>query len=206
MANLPLYAMNPGVGSRWAKFPEDLHVIDWTLVDDHLVDHPEVGGKIWFRKGRTGKGCDYAKRNSTVDGKRKAIRLHRVVWEIANGPIPDGMEIDHINRNGLDNRLDNLRLATRQQQNKNKSKRKNSPHPAIGIRKRTKYGWYVRTNECHIGKFDTIEKAAFAYDVAVSHFFGEFAALNNMSNNLTQSEKQQIEREVLERIAAYNHA
>lgn len=43
-------------------------------------------------------------------GKRKLA--HRVVWEAFNGEIPEGMEIDHINTNRGDNRLENLRLVT----------------------------------------------------------------------------------------------
>ncbi|WP_436868476.1 HNH endonuclease signature motif containing protein, partial [Enterobacter hormaechei] len=38
-----------------------------------------------------------------------------MIWEMHNGPIPQNMEIDHINRIKLDNRLENLRLATRRQ-------------------------------------------------------------------------------------------
>lgn len=45
---------------------------------------------------------------------------HRRVWELANGPIPEGMTVDHINRDGLDNRLENLRLATQTQQIRNR--------------------------------------------------------------------------------------
>jgi hypothetical protein len=38
---------------------------------------------------------------------------HRLVWELYHGPIPDGMHIDHINHIRDDNRLCNLRLASR---------------------------------------------------------------------------------------------
>lgn len=37
---------------------------------------------------------------------------HRVVWETFNGPIPEGMVVDHINAKKTDNRLSNLRVAT----------------------------------------------------------------------------------------------
>src|SRR5690349_10851340 len=37
---------------------------------------------------------------------------HVVVWESANGPVPDGFEIHHRNENKIDNRLDNLRLVS----------------------------------------------------------------------------------------------
>lgn len=41
--------------------------------------------------------------------------VHRLVWEEANGPIPEGMVIDHINQDKLDNSLDNLRCITPKQ-------------------------------------------------------------------------------------------
>ena len=52
-----------------------------------------------------------------VDGKRKRHHIH--VWEEANGPVPRGREIDHINGDRTDNRLENLRLVTRQDNMKN---------------------------------------------------------------------------------------
>lgn len=50
--------------------------------------------------------------NLCRDGKPKKFRIHRLVWEAFVGPIPEGMEIDHINTIRDDNRLDNLRVAT----------------------------------------------------------------------------------------------
>lgn len=48
----------------------------------------------------------------SIDGGR-AMRAHQVVWIAANGPIPDGLEINHRNGIKTDNRLANLELVTR---------------------------------------------------------------------------------------------
>ena len=47
-----------------------------------------------------------------IGGKRKLVAVHRELWEEANGPIPDGFVVDHIDRNRLNNSLDNLRLLS----------------------------------------------------------------------------------------------
>lgn len=49
------------------------------------------------------------------DGKYKTVYVHRVVYEVFNGPIPNGYEIDHINGNRADCSLTNLRLCTHQE-------------------------------------------------------------------------------------------
>jgi hypothetical protein len=46
-----------------------------------------------------------------LDGLRKQIKLHRLIWIAHNGLPPLNSQIDHINRNKLDNRIENLRLA-----------------------------------------------------------------------------------------------
>lgn len=56
-------------------------------------------------------------------GKRYLV--HHYVWELHNGPIPDGALLDHINRDKLDNRIENLRLVTPSQNNANTDKGNN---------------------------------------------------------------------------------
>lgn len=57
--------------------------------------------------------------NVWVNGKTQLT--HRVLWESAYGPIPDGMQVDHINGDKMDNRLENLRIVTPQQNQYNRA-------------------------------------------------------------------------------------
>lgn len=86
---------------------------------------------------------------------------------------------DHKNRDGLDNRRENLREATDSLNNVNR--RKMSKHPYKGVFRQTNGRWAARVgsgSEFYLGTFDTIEEAAMAYDVAAKQRYGEFALLN----------------------------
>ncbi len=53
----------------------------------------------------------------------KKYYTHRIIWEMFNGKIPDGLQIDHINSKRDDNRISNLQLVTNK---KNSQRRSNS--------------------------------------------------------------------------------
>ena len=54
----------------------------------------------------------YLHLNLSKNGKVKRFRVHRLVWEAFNGPIPEDMQVNHINEDKSDNRLVNLNLMT----------------------------------------------------------------------------------------------
>lgn len=82
----------------------------------------------------------------------KLLKAHRLIWEVCNGPIPDGMCIDHINGVRHDNRIENLRIVTHAENMKNMRLYNNSKTGILGVVKRND-GRY----EAHIGNGKGIE-------------------------------------------------
>lgn len=142
-----------------------------TIIDD--VDFEKVSNHKWHVFG-THK---YAGRDIVVDGKSKKLLLHRFIMN-----PKDGMEVDHINGDKLDNRRSNLRIATHRQNCSN--------HPGYGeykgvhevknrpLKKRFCTRIMVDGKNLYIGYFKTLEEAKAAYDSAAMTLYGEFARTN----------------------------
>ena len=112
----------------------------------------------------------------------KEFRVYRIIWEMHFGEIPAGMEIDHVNGSKADNRIENLRLATRSQNQANQkcpqSNNKNSGLRGVAWNKRSgKWAARVYQNrkEIHLGVFKCKFEAARAAEKKRIELFGQFA-------------------------------
>jgi hypothetical protein len=141
-------------------------------------DYPRLSRHKWYAV--KGSKTFYAVRG-IVDGhgKRLQFKMHREVLK-----VPDNMLVDHVNRNGLDNRKANLRPATHTQNmcNRGRSARKRgSKYKGVHWNKSMKK-WRVRIGvnrtRLRIGEFSNEIEAAKAYDRAARKHHKEFAVLN----------------------------
>jgi len=116
----------------------------------------------------------YVQRKALVDGKRKTQKLHRFLFNAGD------LEIDHANGNGLDNRRENLRVATNGQNVCNQGIRRSNTAGFKGV------SWYKRAGKWrasiglagkkrHLGLYDTAEAAHAAYCRAALELHGTFA-------------------------------
>lgn len=80
----------------------------------------------------------YRMKTCKVSGRHYA---HRVLWTTFNGPIPEGMQIDHINGDKQDNRLSNLRLVSNRENSMNVSKCHRNSSGLVGVH------WETRRNK-----------------------------------------------------------
>ena len=92
------------------------------------------------------------------DNKRKVLYLHNMVMDRLEFPGKGAKEsIDHISRNGLDNRKENLRLVTQSAQNINqKQKERRIELPAnsgVTVDEIPKHVWYIKANGAHGDRF-----------------------------------------------------
>ena len=142
------------------------------------ADLPLIAGYSWsaMRIRNTWYACAY-QRGSHGSNGRKNILMHRLLLD-----APKGVQVDHRNGDGLDNRRSNLRLASASQNQMNRhvsagrSRFKGVTWDGRGER------WVVRTQmdgeARHVGYFADELEAARAYDLAALDRFGEFAQLN----------------------------
>lgn len=155
----------------------DYKIIKLTKNKETLINDEDYTYLSQFKWQLSSEG--YAQRvTSRKLGKRKSIQMHREIMNCSTGK-----EIDHINGNRLDNRKENLRICTSQQNQFNLKRRINNTSGYKGVswhKKDKKWRARIKADNKYIflGNFDSKNKAAKAYDTAAKQYFGEYARLN----------------------------
>ena len=114
--------------------------------------------------------------SSIINGTE--MLLHRFLMN-----PPDDMEVDHINRDKLDNRRSNLRVCTHQENDWNKLAGTRNKSGYSGVKENGKGKWLasiiINKKPKHLGTFNTYEEAVEARIKAEKEYFGDFAPTNN---------------------------
>jgi hypothetical protein len=145
-----------------------------------IVDDDDFERLSKFNWHYTNKG--YAVRKHNEISNLAQVFMHR---DILN--CPKGKFVDHINRNKLDNRKENLRIADAKQNGANRDILSNNTSGYIGVsycKRMRKWSASTRVNfkQKHLGYYDSKEDAAKAYNVAVLAVHGDFASLNDVDH------------------------
>ena len=130
----------------------------------------EDGCLYWIKPGKCSRakpgdraGFLDANGYRRIEHRRVRAREHRIVWILHHGEIPAGLQIDHINRDRSDNRIENLRLATHRQ---NKHNMKERDLPPCLHHQRGRIQVRIRANgpKKTVGTYDTVQEAVTARD------------------------------------------
>jgi len=152
------------------------------LVDDG--DYERVSKFKWYAlwdpSRRTYRALRNKQENESENGKRGLIYLHRFIMK-----VPKGKDIDHRDRDPLNNQKNNLRICTRAQNNMNKLKREGYSSEYKGVSwNKQKLKWEASIGKDykkhHLGLFTDETDAAIAYNKAALEMFGEYAVLNDV--------------------------
>lgn len=138
------------------------------LVDDSLFD--ELSKFKWhYNNG-------YAARTTRSNGVAKVLKMHRFIMNLQPD---DGMDVDHVNGNSLDNRIANLRICTHAENMRNQKAYKNAKSGFKGVYRYKNRTWtaqiQINGKKKNLGYFETPEKAHAAYVAAAKELHGQYA-------------------------------
>jgi hypothetical protein len=136
-----------------------------------------TGGKK-LKNGGIGTIQKYIVTCIKIEGKWKTVHLHRLILNAS-----PKIDVDHKDGNGLNNHKQNLRLCSPSQNTANGVKHCNNTSGFKGVSwHKGKRKWEAQIQTGHktkfLGRFDSPQKAALAYNIAAISTFGEFARLN----------------------------
>jgi hypothetical protein len=147
--------------------------------DGHLIRKKSAGSA---KAGSVSASIDAKGYSRTVvDGQN--LLTHRVIWVYHNCNLPK--QLDHIDGNPMNNKIENLRPASMSENQRNAKVRANNKSGYKGVyfhKTRKSYVAQIRLHgkPVRLGVFANPIDAALAYNVAATELFGEFARLNKM--------------------------
>ena len=149
------------------------------------------GGNLFWRERGNGKfdkqfankeaGCKKRPDGYSVIAYGKShLMIHRVVWTMFNRQMVKGEDIDHINGNRADNRIENLRLCSRADNLKNAQRRKDNTSGIKGVGLHDLTGkWRARISiagkQIYLGLFQSLKEAESAIIKVRDKAHGRFA-------------------------------
>jgi len=143
------------------KYKEDIEKFKWHLCYDYVES-------VWYENGVS-----------------RTMMLHQAIFHLSGQNLEIYEEIDHKDRNKLNNLETNLRRATRTQncQNKQITNTNTSGYKGVHYDKQNKK-WraqiYHNGQYIYLGYFNIKEDAARAYNIAAAKYHGEFAVINKI--------------------------
>lgn len=155
----------------------------FAIIDDD--DYERVSKKIWWCEVKKNKKAIYACNSLYIKEKQRVttLRMHRFIMGAKKG-----VQIDHINGNGLDNRKSNLRFCTNSQNRRNTSvskKKAGSNFKGVDFKNGL---WRSRITidkkQIHLGYFKNEIDAAKNYEEAAKKLFGNFYKINLESESV----------------------
>jgi len=149
-----------------------------------LEYNPETGD---FHRvvGRKGAGFAGTKAGSPTNGYISIMidgqnyRCHRLAWLYVHGEFPNG-NLDHINRNKTDNRIANLRIASKKQNAENTGIQSNNKSGYRGVfwnSRKCKWQAQIKNNgkQFHLGFFENALDASHAYEKKAAELFTHYS-------------------------------
>ena len=155
-------------------------VITWKCRSADMFDDPRQANAWNGRFAGTPAGKRHPKGYISICVMRDSYRAHHLAWALYYGEaVPIDLELDHINHDPSDNRIENLRVSTSSQNKINRRcfKNKTSKYKGVSrIRSSNKWAAYIKIDGIskNLGSFETEELAYEAYCAVATQIHGEF--------------------------------
>lgn len=163
-----------------------------TLIDDE--DIKKVNTFKWYLRNGYASTTFHKKGSSRTDkGRNINLSMHRLILD-----FPEGI-VDHINRNRLDNRKDNLRIVTHKENIWNSIVSNGNGNGFIGVTMESTNCYVARLGNIIIGYYSTAELAAKARDIEALKIRGDYAVLNFSREELPEKIRKNPKHNVHER-------